>query len=79
MESLDCTNLTDDESDQASVARKLTPPSMLQPRLHPEVISGDRMMSLSLRADAENNQVNFLHRVNLDLPQSLGSSDGRLA
>ena len=65
MESLDCTNLMDDDTDQVNVARKLTPPSMLQPLTHPEVISADKMMSLSLRADAENNQVS-LFKILLD-------------
>jgi hypothetical protein len=68
MESLDYTlsnhNLDEDETLTRNIARKFSPPSSSGgPVAHsmtsfPDILSPDRMTSLSLRADAENNQVN---------------------
>jgi len=73
MESLDSANLTDDDDDKA-VNRKLKPPSMLRNSAsiepHPELI-GDEMISLSLRADAENNHVRHNILSTFVIPQSL--------
>ncbi len=76
MESLDYPlsndNLVEDKTLTRNIARKLSPPSSSGvPVAHsmtsfPDVLSPDKMTSLSLRADAENNQV-FIILIHLNL------------
>ena len=77
MESLDY-HLADDETLTRSSVRKLTPP-MSDNHRHPvgqhpvssfpEVLLPDKMMSLSLRADSENNQVIFSFKLKIFFKQ----------
>ena len=67
MESLDYPlsqdNLLEDQALTRSVARKLSPPTLSTTNdamtSLPDVLFPDRMMSLTLRADSENNQVKY--------------------
>jgi hypothetical protein len=69
MESLDYPlsqdNLLEDEALTCGVARKLSPSTFCSTKdpmtLLPDVLSPDKMMSLTLRADSENNQVKYMY------------------